>query len=74
MWFYGCFPVVFCCFVFVMVPSSSVVDLIRIGLNADPDPTFYLNVDPDTDGSREANQSGSGSCSDFEVTKDYIFT
>jgi hypothetical protein len=29
--------------------SSSVVDLIRIGLNADPDPAFYLNVDPDTD-------------------------
>ncbi len=29
--------------------SSSVVDLVRIGLNADPDPAFYLNVDLDPD-------------------------
>jgi hypothetical protein len=52
MWFYGCF-LLFCIrdgtVPLAELLSSSVVDLIRIGLNADPDPTFYLNVylDPD---------------------------
>ncbi len=37
---------------------------IHIGFNADPDPAFYLNADPDPH-LGEPNQSGSGSWSDF---------
>ncbi len=46
---------------------------IRIGFNADPDPAFYLNVDPDTypdPGSQtKADPGGSGSLSEFRVIK-----
>jgi hypothetical protein len=43
---------------------------IRIGFNADPDPGFYLNADPDS-GSKKINAdpSGAGFWSDFKVTK-----
>ncbi len=42
---------------------------IRIGFNADPDPVFYLNVDPDPDQGSQTNADpcGSGSRSDFKV-------
>jgi hypothetical protein len=46
---------------------------IRIVFNADPDPAFYLNADPDSGSQTSADLwgagSGSGSCSDFAVTK-----
>ncbi len=40
-------------------------------LNADPDPAFDLNADPDPDpGSQtEPDPHGSGSWSDFKITK-----
>jgi hypothetical protein len=48
-----------------------------IGFNADPDPAFYLNAeDPDPESQINADQcgSGSGSRSDFSVTKRCILT
>ncbi len=53
---------------------------IRTGFNADPDSNsaFYLNADPDPDpdpGSQtNADLCGSGSWSDFAVTKSWILT
>jgi hypothetical protein len=50
---------------------------ICIGFNADPDPAFYLSADPDPDQGSQPKAdpwgSGSGSWSDFEVTKNKIF-
>ncbi len=45
-------------------------------LNADPDPAFYLNADLKTDPGSQTNADpgGSGSWSDFYVTKSLIFT
>ncbi len=47
---------------------------ILIGFNAEPDPAFYINADPDPDpGSRtNAEPCGSGSRLDFDVTKSRI--
>jgi len=45
--------------------------LVHISIHADPDPAFYLNADPDSnpDSQTNANPCGSGSWSDFKVTK-----
>ncbi len=42
---------------------------IRIGFNADPEPDLYLNVDPDPGSQTNSDPCGSGSWSDFAVTK-----
>jgi hypothetical protein len=50
-------------------PRLKLVLWIRFGFNADPDPAFYLNADPDTDPDPEsqtnADPAGSGAWSDF---------
>jgi hypothetical protein len=38
-------------------------------LNVDPDPAFYLSADPDPESQTNADPSGSGSWSEFAVTK-----
>jgi hypothetical protein len=55
---------------------QNAVLLVRISINADPDPAFYLNADPDSNPESQinANPCGSGSWSDFKVTKRRIFT
>ncbi len=47
---------------------------IRIGFNSDPDPVFYLNAEPDQDPGSQTNADpdGSGSWSNFCVTKGLI--
>ncbi len=57
-------PVPYC----VKILSMSVL-WIRIGFNADPDPDFYLNTDPDPGRQTNADLCGSGSWSNFKVTK-----
>ncbi len=51
---------------------------VRIGFNPDPDPAFYLNLDPVSDpGSQtnaDLNEYESGALSDFKVTKSRIFS
>ncbi len=45
---------------------------IRNGFNADPDPAFNLNADPDPGSQTNADPRGSGTGSDFAVTKSWI--
>ncbi len=47
---------------------------IRDGYNPDPDPAFFLAADPDPGSQINAETSGSGSWSNFPVTKSWIFT
>jgi hypothetical protein len=46
---------------------------IRTGVSADPDPAFYHNADPDSDSQSNAVPCGSGSWSEFAVTKSWFF-
>jgi hypothetical protein len=48
------------------MPQKAVL-LVRIGINADPDKAFNLNADPVSQ--TNANPCGSGSWSDFKVSK-----
>ncbi len=54
-------------------PELGAVLWIRIGFNADLDPAFYFNEDLDPGSQTDADSCGSGSYSDFEVTKSFTY-